>query len=83
MAIAGFVMVASSSARLFVRRSLPCFEVLKLNLITASSLTTSLLMANVLMVNVLIERGRDPKLQAGVPSSPIKSRKRRQERVKV
>ena len=73
MAIAGFVMVACSSARLSIRCSLAPFEVLKLNLISAS----------LLMANVLMERGWISTAQAGVTRSPIKTKNRSQEKMKV
>ena len=78
MAIARLMMVACPGAPLSVRRSLTCFDGLKLNLLSASLLPTSLLMSNVLM-----ERGWNPTLPAGVTTSPIKTKKRSQERVKV
>ena len=77
MAIARFMMVACPGAPLSVRRSLTCFEALKLNLLSASLLTPRVLMAK------LIERGWNPTLQAGFTSSPNKKRKGSQERVKV
>jgi len=46
MAIARFVMVACSGEHLSVRRSLTCFEALKLNLLSV----------NLLMANLLTER---------------------------
>ena len=46
MAIARFVMVACSGEHLSVRRSLRCFEALKLNLLSV----------NLLMANLLTER---------------------------
>ena len=77
MAIARFVMVACSGEHLSVRRSLTCFEALKLNLHSV----------NLLMVRVrtakLRERGWNPTLQTGFTSSPNKKRKGSQERVKV
>ena len=73
MAIARFVMVACSSTRSSIRRSLTSFEALKLNLLSAS----------VPVANVFMERGRDSTLQAGFTTCPIKTKKRRQERVKV
>ena len=78
MAIARFVMFVCSGEHLTVRRSLTCFEALKLKLLSASLLPTSLLMANSLM-----ERGWNPTPQAGVASGPNENGKRSQERVKV
>jgi hypothetical protein len=73
MAIGRFLMVACFSARLSVRRSLPCFDGLKLNLLSP----------NLLMAKLLMEIGLNPTLPAGVTTSPIKTKKRSQERVKV
>lgn len=73
MAIGRFLMVACFSARLSVRRSLPCFDGLKLNLLSP----------NLLMAKLLMEIGLNPTLQASVTTSPIKIKKRSQERVKV
>ena len=73
MAIARFVMVACSGEHLSVRRSLTCIEALKLNLLSV----------NLLMANLLTEREWNPTPQAGVTTSPIKTNKRSQERVKV
>lgn len=78
MAVARFVMLACFNSGLSIRRRLTCFEALKLDLLSASLLPTSLLMSNVLM-----ERGWNPRLPAGVKTSPIKINKRSQERVKV
>ena len=73
MVIARFVMVACSEEHLSVRRSLTCFEALKLNLLSV----------NLPMVNLLTEIEWNPTPQGGVTTSPIKTKKRRQERVKV
>lgn len=73
MAIARLMMVACPGAPLSVRRSLTCFDGLKLNLLSPS----------LLMAKLLMEIGLNPTLQAGVTTSPIKTKKRSQERVKV
>lgn len=73
MAVARFVMLACFNKRSYIRRSLTCFEALKLNLHSV----------NLLMANLLTEREWNPTPQAGVTTSPIKTKKRSQERVKV
>jgi uncharacterized membrane protein YGL010W len=73
MAIARFLKVACFSARLSVRRSLPCFDGLKLNLLSP----------NLLMAKLLMEIGLNPTLQASVTSSTHNNRESNQERVKV
>ena len=78
MAVARFVMLACFNARLSIRRNLTCFEVLKLNLLSASLLPMSLFMAN-----SLTERGWNSAPQTGVASGPNENGKRSQERVKV
>ena len=71
-------MLACFNARSYIRRSLTCFEALKLDLLSASLLPTSLLVAKLLM-----EIGLNPTLPTSVTSSTHNNRESNQERVKV